>query len=179
MGFWEILDLILISFYRITGDPLPDFFLGTFGLAFLAVLIGEFTISLVFKANKRHLDGLNVRLSDLHRLSMAALRLGDKNSYQACNKEANDAFGQVFFNMFGLSAASLWPAFFALAWMQQRFAGIGFPLPFTGYAVNYVVPFLICYILSRMLFGRVKHKLPYFKGVHEMLAAYEKNSNLQ
>ncbi|MCL6446822.1 MAG: hypothetical protein K6U04_01505 [Armatimonadetes bacterium] len=175
MDFWAVLDLILISFYRLTGNPVLDFFLGTFGVAFLVVLIGEFTISLVFKANKRHLESLNVRLSDLHRLSMAALRLGDKKSYRACNKEANDTFGQVFFNMFGLSAASLWPAFFALSWMQQRFAGIGFPLPFTGYTVNYVVPFLICYILSRMLFGRVKHKLPYFKGVSEMLAACEKN----
>lgn len=168
--------MFLIVLYRITGNPVLDYFAGTFLLALLTVLIGEFTVSLVFKINKNHLDKLNARLADLHNLSLLALKKGDKKSYQACNKEANDAFGRVFFNMFGLSAASLWPIFFALAWMQQRFSGIGFPIPFTGYEVNYVVTFLVCYFLARILFGRIKHKLPYFKGVHEMLLTYEKNA---
>ena len=63
------------------------------------------------------------RFEKMNRLSSEALSLGDKESYKACNKEGNDAFGQLFFNKFGLSAASLWPIFFALAWMQDRFAG--------------------------------------------------------
>ncbi len=176
MGLWVIGDAILINFYKLTGNSVVDYFLGTLTVSFLAVLLGEFTISLVFKVNKNHLDRLNTRLGDLHRLSLTALRLGDKQNYQACNKEANDTFGKVFFNMFGLSAASLWPAFFALAWMQQRFAGIPFPIPFTGWTVNYVFIFVLCYILARIFFGRIKHRLPYFKGVHEMLAAYEENA---
>ncbi|MGQ9824992.1 MAG: hypothetical protein ACUVSK_08350 [Desulfotomaculales bacterium] len=175
MDGWGYFDLFMVSFYRLTGNPVSDFFLGTLIVSFLAVVAGEFTISLVFQVNKNHLDRLNTRLVDLNSLSMKALQMGEEKIYRACNKEANDTFGRVFFNMFGLSAASLWPAFFALAWMQQRFSGIGFPVPFTGYEVNYFVPFLLCYLLSRMVFGRLKGRLPYFRCIQEMLAAYEKN----
>lgn len=175
MNAWGLFDRFLINFYRFTGNPVGDFFIGTLAVSFLAVLVGELTISLVFQINKNHLDRLNTRLADLNRLSLKALQLGEEKIYRACNKEANETFGRVFFNMFGLSAASLWPAFFVLAWMQQRFSGVEFPLPFTGYAVSYFVPFLLCYVFSRIIFGRVKHRLPYFKRVREILAAYEKN----
>ena len=104
--------------------------------------------------NKAHLDRLNARVEKMTRLSEEALRLGDEKSYKAVNKEGNDAFGQLFFNKFGLSAASLWPIFFALAWMQERFAEIGLPLPWIGWEINYVFFFLLCYILARILFGR-------------------------
>ncbi len=176
MDLWVMMDKFLISFYKISGHPVVDYFAGTFAVALLAVIVGEFTVSIVFRVNKNHLDRLNTRLAELQQLTMAALKLGDRKSYDACNKEANDAFGRAFFNMFGLSAASLWPAFFALAWMQQRFAGIGFPIPFTGLAVNYVFTFIICYILARIFFGKIKHRLPYFSGIHQMLMAYEENS---
>ncbi|SHE41286.1 hypothetical protein SAMN02745218_00263 [Desulfofundulus australicus DSM 11792] len=176
MGLWELVDKVLILLYKICGHPVIDYFLGTFLLALLAVVVGEFTISLVFLVNKNHLDRLNIRLANLQQLTMLALKLGDKRSYDACNKEANDTFGRVFFNMVGLSAAALWPAFFALAWMQLRFTGIEFPIPFTGLAVNYVFTFIICYILARMFFGRVKNRLPYFRNIHRMLMEYEKSS---
>lgn len=176
MDWWSLLDRFLIIFYRATGNPVVDYFLGTLAVSLLAVIVGEFTISLVFRINKNHLDRLNSRLVDVHNLSLTALKLGDKENYRACNKEANDAFGQVFFNMFGLSAASLWPVFFVLAWMQERFAGITFPLPFTGLMANYVFTFLVCYILARIFFGKIKHRLPYFKGVHKMLLDYGENS---
>ena len=109
----------------------------------------------------------------MSRLSEEALRLGDQASYKAVNKEGNDAFGQLFFNKFGLSAASLWPIFFALAWMQDRFSEIGLPLPWLGWEINYVFFFLLCYIPARILFSRVKRWLPYFRGVHETLMSYE------
>lgn len=152
---------------------MADFFLGTFLLALVAVVVGEFTISLVFRANKRHLDQLNKRLEELNRLSMAALAEGNEEAYRACNKEANEAFGKAFFNAVGLSAASLWPVFFALAWMQGRFAGIPFPIPFTPWAVNYVFVFLVCYVMARVIFGRVMYRLPYFRHVKEMLSSYD------
>ncbi|MEW6173567.1 MAG: hypothetical protein AB1510_10975 [Bacillota bacterium] len=172
----NIIDTVLITFYRLTGNPVPDYFIGTFMLALLSVILGEFTVSLVFRINKKHLDGLNNHLLETHNLSMEAWRAGDRKAYTDCNREANDAFGKVFFNMVGLSAASLWPVFFALAWMQSRFMSIKFPLPFTGWSVNYVVIFLACYILARMAFGRVKHRIPYFKGVSRLLQAYEKHT---
>jgi hypothetical protein len=169
----EILDPILIRLYRLTGYPLVDYYLGTFLLAFLVVLVGEFTISLVFKVNKSHLDRLNARVQKMERLSEEALRLGDEKSYKAINKEGNDAFGHLFFNKFGLAAASLWPIFLALAWMQGRFAEIDLPLPWIGWKISYVFFFLLCYILARIFFGRLKRRLPYFKGVYEGLLAYE------
>lgn len=169
----EMLDPFLINLYGLIGYPLMDYLLGTFLLALLTVVVGEFTISVVFKINKRHLDKLNIRVEKMQRLSEEALRLGDKASYTAINKEGNDAFGQLFFNKFGLSAASLWPIFIALGWMQLRFAEIDLPLPFFGWGINYVFFFLLNYILARILFSRLKRRLPYFRGVHQALLAYE------
>lgn len=169
MQFWAALDQVLIVLYRVTGNPVADFFLGTFLLAFLTVVLGEFTISLAYRVNRKHLSSLNTNMNTAKDLSMAALKAGDKKAYQAHNKRANDAFGKVFFNAVALSAACLWPVFFALSWMQLRFMHLSFPIPFTGYAANYVVVFLAVYILSRILFGMLRPHLPYFKGVQKML----------
>jgi hypothetical protein len=173
MSLYETIDSFLIYLYRITGNPILDYCLGTFLLAFIAVVVGELTISVVFQINKAHLDRLNAEMQKMSRLSAEALRLGDKENYKACNKEGNDAFGQLFFNKFGLSAASLWPIFFALAWMQHRFADIGLPLPWIGWEINYLFFFLLCYIPARILFARLKRRLPYFKGIHQTLLRYE------
>jgi len=179
MSVYESIDSVLICLYRITGNPLLDYYVGTFLLALLAVVVGEFTISVVFQINKAHLDKLNAKVEKMSHLSMEALSLGDKENYKACNKEGNDAFGQLFFNKFGLAAASLWPVFFALAWMQYRFAEIGLPLPLIGGEINYFFFFLLCYILARIFFGRIKRKLPYFRGMHQTLLTYEKNGSGQ
>jgi len=174
MSLYELIDSFLICFYRITGNPVHDYYIGTFLLALLTVLVGEFTISIVFRVNRRHLEKLNSRYQDLSRLSSQALEQGDKESYKAVNKEGNDAFGQLFFNKFGLSAASLWPIFFALAWMQRRFSEIDLPLPLVGLEINYFFFFLLCYVGARIFFSRIKRKLPYFKGIHQSLLTYEK-----
>jgi hypothetical protein len=170
----ETFDYFLIYLYKVTGYPVADYFLGTFLLSFLTVLVGEFTISLVFRVNRSHLETLNARVEKMSRLSEQALGQGDEKGYRAINKEGNDAFGQLFFNKFGLSAASLWPIFFALAWMQERFASISLPLPFWGWGLNYVAFFILCYILARVFFGWLKPKLPYFRGVHQMLLSYDR-----
>jgi len=175
MGIYETADTILIELYRITGNHLLDYYLGTFLLAFLAVLVGELTISVVFRLNRAHLERLNARVEKMSHLSNEALLQGDKENYKACNKEGNDAFGHLFFNKFGLAASSLWPIFLALAWMQERFAEISLPLPFVGWGVNYVAFFILCYIPARILFSRIKWRLPYFRGVHEMLLACEQS----
>jgi len=175
MNLFASIDAIVISLFRVTGSPLADYFLGTFLLALFSVVVGEITISLVFRINKAHLDRLNSRVEKMQQLSSEALERGDEESYKACNKVGNDAFGHLFFNKFGLAAASLWPIFLALAWMQERFMGIGLPLPWFGWEINYVLFFILCYIPARILFGYMKPKLPYFRGVHRMLHAYEKS----
>lgn len=171
---WEYFDPYLLIPYNITGHHSLDGPFGTFVIALLATIIGEFTISVVFRINRKHLDGLNSRLKKYSDLSREALKQGDEVSYQALNRQANDAYGQVFFNRFGLSAASLWPAFFALDWIQRHFGQTGIPVPFYPTGANYFVVFLLCYIVARIIFGRVKRHLPYFKGQYEMLLSYEK-----
>ncbi len=168
------LDPGILPFYQLTGIPGLDGLIGTFVLALIVVVIGEFTISLVFLVNRKHLDKLNHQLKKYSELSQEALRLGDEDSYKALNKQANDAYGHVFFNKFGLSAAALWPAFFALDWMQPHFSETGVAVPGFSSGVNYVVVFLLCYILARIVFGRLKRHLPYFKGQYRMLQSYGK-----
>jgi hypothetical protein len=169
---WYYCDPYLLALFGLTGTESVDLLIGTFLLAMLVVVVGEFTISIVFRINRKHLDRLNDNLKKYSELSQEALRLGDEASYKALNKQANDAYGHVFFNKFGLSAAALWPAFFALDWMQPHFAETGIAVPGYSSGANYVVVFLCCYILARIVFGRLKRHLPYFKGQYRMLQAY-------
>ncbi len=171
---WDYLDPYLLALYRLTGDAGLDGFIGTFLVALLSSVVGEFTISIVFRINRSHLDRLNADLRNFSELSQEALRRGDEQSYKALNKQANDAWGRVFFNKFGLSAAALWPVFFALDWMQPHFLESGVPVPFFPEGANYVAVFLVCYILARIVFGRIKRYLPYFKQQHAMLMSYGK-----
>lgn len=165
MDWWTGLDGLLVKLYTLTGWPVPDYFIGTFLLAMITVIIGDFTTSLVYRVNKDYFVNLNSRLSELHENSMVALRLKDKSSYKAVNREANDTFGLLFFGMFGLSASYLWPAFFALAWMQSRFGGISFPIFIKDWTTNYFFTFFVIYLLTRLLFSELKPYLPYFKNV--------------
>ena len=164
-------DSVLASFYMLTGDAILNYYIGTFLLALLTVVIGEFTISVVYRVNRPHLKKIDDHLSNMGDLSQKALEAGDQKSYHACNKEANEAFGRSFFNKFGLSAASLWPCFFALAWLQHHFSAFEIPLPLFGYDVGYFPTFVVLYIAARLFFGKIRHRLPYFRGVADMLMA--------
>lgn len=152
----EVLDSLLISLYRLTGNPLGDYLIGTILLALVSVAVGQATLSLVYRVNRKHLDHLENRTEELNRLSNSAMEMADNHHYRAVNKEASDSYGQLFFNRFGLSAATLWPAFFALAWMQERFAQIVIPVPWLGFSANYFVLFLLSYLLARIVFSQGK-----------------------
>lgn len=165
MNWWVNLDGILVGLYRITGWAVPDYFIGTLLLAMITVIIGDLTTSLVYRVNRGYFSNLNSRLGELHQLSMVALRLKEKSDYKAVNREANDTFGLLFFGMFGLSASYLWPAFFALAWMQSRFGGIKFPIFVGGWTVGFFFTFLVCYLLVRIIYGQLKPYLPFFKNL--------------
>jgi hypothetical protein len=166
-------DRILIQFYRITGFHFFDYLVGTFVLALLSVVIGELTISLALRLNRSHVDRVTDDMVRMNNLSIMALIEKDKGSYKACNDTANDAFGKYFFTMIAYSASSLWPAFFALAWMQTRFSEVEFPLPHPVNAmvpsVGYFFTFLLCYVLARIFFKRIRRYLPYFRKVQNML----------
>jgi hypothetical protein len=170
MDIPHAINQLLTSLFSLTGIPLVDRLAVTFVLALLTVVVGEFTISMGYRINRKYLRKLTTRWETLQRLSQQALDAGDKASYRALNKEGNDVHGRLFFQKVALSAASLWPIFFALAWLQEHQPQAETPIPGTPYGMNYVVLFLICYILARVLFGRIKRRLPYFSRVQRMLA---------
>ena len=163
---WIWADLILISPYRRSGNPVIGFFLGTLVLSLWCVLIGKVTGLVVWSINRAHMESLERETVTMHNLSLKAILFKDKASYTACNKEANEAFGRYFFAQLAASAATLWPLPFALAWMETRFNEVTFPLPYplnlVVPAVGYIAIFLLCYILLRIL---LKHLLPMFHPV--------------
>jgi hypothetical protein len=165
------LDPYLIWFYRITGYAPADFIIGTFTLALMAVIVGEFNISLAFLAARRRIERVTDEAVKYQNLSLEALTAGDKGAYRAANRLANDAFGHSFFMQIALSAAFLWPAGFSLAWMSHRFADLSFPLPFISYSLGYVGVFLLLFIAAYFVFKPVKYRIPYFRGIKGMLDA--------
>lgn len=172
-SFFRLIDPFLIWFYRITGHALLDFFIGTFVLALITLIIGEFSISAIFLATRKHIDQSALDAIKYQNLSMDALAHADKQAFTAANKLANDAFGLSFFQQIALSCAFLWPIPFALAWMQCRFLGVDFPVPFTGYSVSFIPLFVLNYAAAYFLFKRVKYKLPFFRRMKVILDAYK------
>ena len=143
------------------------------GLCFLAalvsVVVGELTISLGYRVNRSYIQGLNQEVKQYQSLSQEASALADPATYRAVNREGNEAFGRLFFHKIALSAASLWPIFFALQWLQDRYASQEILIPGTSWEANYVAAFLVFYILAKVLFGKLKTRIPYFRSIHRML----------
>ena len=170
-------DSFLIAFYRITGDSLVDYFIGTMILGFICVVAGELSVSLAIRFNKRYLDSISREMKQKERLAFEAYAAGDKDGYKALNKEATDIWGKHFFTMAAYSAGIFWPIPIALGWMQTRFAGVEFDLAFPlslifGKSVGYIFTFIPIYILCRILFKYMRPYLPYFKGVQKLLNDY-------
>lgn len=167
----QTLDPFCIVLYQWTGvwtgvPPILDSFLGTLLLALLCVVIGEFTSSIAYLTNRKYLKGIQREMIQMHDLSMEAIGKKDKASYKAFNKQATEAYGKLFFNTTIFSAVFLWPAFFALGWIQYRFFEVELPLPLSlpifGKSVGYTFVFILCYILNRILFQNIRERFPTF-----------------
>ncbi|GAB6058701.1 hypothetical protein [Desulfonatronum parangueonense] len=160
------LDSVLISPYRMISDPVGGFFFGTFILCLWCTLIGELTALGVGRLNRAHIRKLEQESIRLHNLSVKAIIHKDKESYRACNKLANEAWGKYFFATIGQGASTLWPVPFALAWMATRFQAIEFELAFSipllPDIVGYPAVFIPMYILVRICFAKLKPWLPFF-----------------
>ena len=172
------IDGFLIYFYRLTGHAFVDYIIGTFCLAFFCVVIGEISVSLALKFNRRYFDEMNAEMLAKEKLSLQAYKAGDVASYKALNKEATDVWGRRFFTMVGYSAGILWPIPFALGWMQTRFAAVEFDLAFPlslifGNSVGYIFTFIPIYILCRIIFKYLRPHLPYFRGIQKVLNQYD------
>ena len=149
-------DPVLIAPYRWLEDPMEAWWLGTLVLAFYALVLGEATLALFKWVIREHLAQSMEDLRRQRDLSLAAARAGDKPAFKLLNRQANEAFGKTFFQGIAMGAASLWPAFLALAWLRLRFSQVGTPLPGTDINPNYAVGFIICYVVLRVIWGRLR-----------------------
>jgi len=83
-------------------------------LAFLTVLVGEFTISIVFQGEQGPLDRLHARAEKMTHLSEEAFRLETRRATKPSTREEM-TLRQLFFNKFGLPpppygpSSLLWP----------------------------------------------------------------------
>lgn len=159
------MDIILMPLFRFPDEPVTGFFLGTFLLASASVLIGKYSMAAAFRFNRDTIHGYNREMEYYQKMSLRALKAGNKAAYKACNGIANNAYGKFFFSQIALAASFLWPAFLALGWMQYRFSGVEFSLPaFDQYGVcsyGYVSTFLVCYVSARLLNNAVRKLYPH------------------
>ncbi len=162
---YQLADSYLIWFYRLTGIVGLDFVIGTLVLALFALLIGEVTVFLAFFVTRRRLEEKAAEAEKYKNLSMDALKTGDKEAFRTINKLANEAFGHSFFQQIALSAAFLWPVFLALAWMQERFLDLEFPIPGTSWSLGYIGVFIILYLIAYFLLKGMKRGL-FFLRLH-------------
>jgi hypothetical protein len=174
------IDQFLIFFYRLADVPIVGYIIGTFVLAMISVMIGQFTYAVAYRWNRKWLNSDSREMIRMHNLSIRALAAKDKSAYKACNKVANDAFGKHFFAQMAMGMASLWPAPFALAWMETRFADVAFLLPFripyVGETVGYTATFIPMFVLAHILFGKVKYRLPFFSQMRAEMVSDAKAS---
>lgn len=149
-----------MPFYRFPENHLTGYYLGTLILSFAAVIIGRYSISLAFSINREMITHDNKEMCHFQDLSLKALKAGDKSSFKACNGIANEAYGKSFFTQISLSAASLWPLFIALGWMQYHFAEVQFHVPFSvpllGDTFGYVTTFFLCYIPASLAITKIR-----------------------
>ncbi len=168
------LDAFLIYFFRLAENPMLGYLSGIAVLALGCVILGELSMGVAYRWNHVFLVRDSRSLVRLQNGSLRALQARDKEGYQALNREANDAFGKLFFTQVALAAASLWPLPFAMHWLQARFGDVFFALPVTlpkiGDSVGYAFTFIPMYILVRILFGKLKGRLPFFRRIRALQA---------
>ena len=167
------MDSVLIFFYRVMDNPVAGFFLGTFILCLACAIVGGYAALGFSLLSRKHIGKLYSETVSMHNLSVKAITVKDKVNYKNCNKLANEAFGRYFFAQFGAGASALLPVPFALAWMQLRFQEVSFSLPFKipgiGEAASYPFIFIFMYIFCRILFRKIRNKLPYVKRMIQII----------
>lgn len=158
--------------FRLLTDPYLGFFTGLLVWSLCMTLLGELTgLAAQMLHAKRH-EKLLDELRHHHNQSVEALHHGSKSGYLGHNKLAQEAYGKVFFSGVAAFLATIWPIPFFLGWLAYRFGDFRFELPFSlPYFGDMLRPeffFLLIYVLTRVLFSRIKHRLPLFSGMAEL-----------
>ena len=157
----NFIDPVLIYPYRLFDNPMVGWWVGTFCLAAWAVLIGEITMAIANRVNKATISSNLADTMYYHEQSMKAKQAGDDEAYKGINKLANESYGKSFFLLMAMGMAALWPAFFAAAWLDERFGGIKFTMPVWagGLELSFVAPFILVYIFLRVTWSKSKNKI--------------------
>ena len=168
--FLAKVDPVLISPYRWFENPMLGWWVGTFLLALWASLLGELTLAVAYRVNRNQIAKNWDQTLYYHRQSLKAKQAGDEKAYKGINKLANEKFGKSFFLFMAMGMASLWPAFFAAAWLNRRFGDIVFALPgwAGGLELNFIAPFVILYIAARIIFTKLRPYLPFLNQASKL-----------
>jgi hypothetical protein len=163
--FLVTIDPFLIAPYRWFHDPMIGWWAGTFILALWAAFLGELTLAVGYRVNRGHMERKSEKTLYYHEQSLKAKQAGDDQAYKRINKLANEEFGKSFFLLVAMGMASLWPAFFAAAWLYERFGEIRFLLPSWagGLQLNFIAPFVLLYVLARFIVAKLKPCIPFLK----------------
>lgn len=167
------LDPWLIAPYRLPGSAVAGFWLGTAVLCLYCVLLGDAAHLGVLALNRRHVARFRAEMERQNELAETALKMGDKASYKAVNRQALDAFGHSFSLGAAMFASSLLPLPFALAWMHLRFAAaapeLPFALPLVGRQPTYLFYSVLLYILVRVVYGKAMLRLSPYRRLRAAL----------
>lgn len=164
---YTFMDPVLIWPYRLAPDAVAGFWLGTAVLSLYCVILGEFTMGLVYLVNRDYYQKLTKNMVGMHNTSIDAIRYKDKKSYKASNKWANEYFGRLFFSQMAFFATSLWPVPFALGWLSTRFSDITIH-DISIVQLGYPFVLIASYILVRVAFSRIKRYVPFISYVHKL-----------
>jgi hypothetical protein len=155
------LDPVLNAPYRLLGhQSFFGFLVATMPLGLVCTLIGDASMWLAGKVVGREVEARAAKVRRYHEISLKALELRDKKTFQAADKVAKEAYGQSFVLGLCLGIGSIWPCFFALAWLQHQFGyDHTLPLPLVGWKMGYLGVFIISYLLVRVAYGLIKGRL--------------------
>jgi len=159
------IDPVLIAPYRLFDDPMIGWWVGTFVLALWAALLGELTLAVAYRVNRGPIAKTSESTLYYHEQSLKAKQAKDEGAYKKINRMANEEFGKSFFLLMAMGMGSLWPAFFAAAWLNERFADIVFKLPqwAGGVELGFLAPFVLLYIAARVLFSKLRPHIPFLR----------------
>ena len=162
-----------IAPFRWLSSPVFGYLLGTVVLGVQCVVCGDLSATAVTACNRRYLRKYQKEMDRHHDLSEKALKMGDKESFKAINRQALDAFGHSFSLGAAIFSVSIWPIPFLLAWMHLRFADaplqLPVPIPLLGSSVQYLTSFLLLYIAVRILYSKVMARFSWYAGLKARL----------
>ncbi len=169
------LDPLFITPYRLPGNALAGFALGTAVLALWCIAFGSALSLCATRINRRRLAELRHGMEHHHKLSEAALRAGDKESYKAVNRQAHEAFGHYFSLGGAMFCVSIIPLPFALAWMDMRFAGATPELPWDAPLIGQQPSILFWFLLRAAALHPVLVPAPVHSAAHHLCQRHVQN----